>query len=120
MPKIGAFQRTKEIFPFFCFDLYSNVPNGLSQFDLRFNSGQKTESYLYLNNDSLNKIEAKYYRTWLRNLGESFEKTGKIDYKFVQNIINKANTVELVHFEGKYQNITLNNPPKVKVIKKIK
>ena len=120
LPRTDIFPKTNEIFPFFCFDLYSNVPNELSVYDLRFNYGEKNESYLYFKNYSLNKIEEKFYRSWVSNLANSYNQTGVMDVKFIQNQIDQSNSVELVKFQGSYKDMILYNSHDVIVIKKIK
>ena len=60
-------RRSTEIFPFFSFNLFSQVPNGFERYDLVFDLGEKNERFLIYGNSALEDIERQYLNGLILN-----------------------------------------------------
>lgn len=119
--RVGTFNKSNELFPFFCFDLYANVPNTIIAYDIRFNSNLADEHNLFFKNRNLNKIEKKYYRTKLYKVASEYENTGFYDTSLLEDLnISDVTSVHLVKYIGTYSAMIREGKYDVIVLKKIK
>ena len=120
LPKVDFVQEESEFFPFFCFDLYSLVPNEITNYDLLINKDSSDASYFYLDNKDLKKIKSKLRRK--SNLKKKFEyeDLGVINTQGIDELINNAHSVHLVRFTGTYTELISRDSSDIQIVYQIK
>lgn len=109
-----------ELFPFFSFKLYSKVPEGCVNYDLLFDQGLPSESFLLYKNTGLNRFERRTYGNRIGELVSSHAQ-GEISSSQVNSkLLENAKTVRLVKLSGSCIDRAKDDKYTLEVIKTLK
>ncbi|MFK8007602.1 MAG: hypothetical protein AB8H03_14580 [Saprospiraceae bacterium] len=95
-------RRSTEIFPFFSFNLFSQVPNGFERYDLVFDLGEKEERFLIYGNTDLEDIERQYLNGLVPKIAKKYESTKIFDDEKITRFFPKNSSVTLVKIKGDF------------------
>ncbi|MFK8058372.1 MAG: hypothetical protein AB8F78_19765 [Saprospiraceae bacterium] len=90
----------KEIFPFFSFKLYSKIPNGCTNYDILFDKGLPSETFLIHENPTINRFERRVFSNRVKALRKQYEGEGNATSTDISDLLARGTTVHLVKLSG--------------------
>lgn len=125
LPKLDFLRMEAAFFPISPFDLYSIVPNKFLDYELLLDKDSENERYLYFKNPSLDEIETKFYRSWIRKIGMNYEGSGEIDFEEIKetlgvDMLKDIQSIHLVKLTGRYSEWIRDDDYDLYILKEIK